>query len=164
MDPQVGGSSATLGQTYDLNWIKYFSHPELHLSFQRSPCPHANPAPTKPLVLRPPLRKQPGRSENLAACLAAAPIPTPGCWLFGQVARPALARSQPLTRSKVRSMEGRSSGCSAQHFFISWMHSMGAWSMDTEGRHSGGGLCTLFTTSGGVKGPSEGVCQNRSHL
>ena len=44
------------------------------------------------------------------------------------------------TWSKISSKLGLLSGCSVQHCFISWMHSNGAQSWLTTGRHRGGGL------------------------
>lgn len=47
------------------------------------------------------------------------------------------------TLSKISSKVGLRSGSSLQHCFISWMHSNGAWSGATVGRHMGGGFFTL---------------------
>ena len=52
-----------------------------------------------------------------------------------------------LTWSKISSKAGLRSGCSLQHCFISWIHSRGAWSGDTTGRHSGGEFLTFWMTS-----------------
>lgn len=47
------------------------------------------------------------------------------------------------TLSKISSKLGLRSGTSLQHCFISWIHSRGAWSGATVGRHIGGGFFTL---------------------
>lgn len=52
-----------------------------------------------------------------------------------------------VTWSKMSSNLGLFSGCSFQHCFMSTMHSSGAWSGDTTGRHIGGGFRTFWTIS-----------------
>lgn len=52
-----------------------------------------------------------------------------------------------FTWSKISSNVGLFSGCSFQQCFISWIHSIGAWSGDTMGRHIGGGFRTFLTIS-----------------
>lgn len=67
------------------------------------------------------------------------------------------ARTLP-TSMKTSSKVGLRSGSSLQHVLMIWMHSSGASSMDTAGRHSGGGDRTFSIIS------AEHGMRNTAHL
>ncbi len=70
-------------------------------------------------------------------------LATTEIWHYGD----GLSVLSMFTWSKISSNVGLFSGCSFQHCFISWIHSMGAWSGDTMGRHIGGGFRIFWTIS-----------------
>lgn len=67
------------------------------------------------------------------------------------------------TLSKISSKLGLRSGTSLQHCFISWIHSRGAWSGATVGRHIGGGFFTLrMISEENTHLPPSGSSSNRA--